>query len=1269
MTPSPRRPRGEIHASSAAQQVCAPGRNRCGRRMDGGGATRPTWKQTVATTRRRVVARRWKRETLLATRLSHARPRRLLHPLLALPVVFLLLLASPRALVRSRVVLSGDANLRLPTTAAASGATSGAGRADASAWPSTREGPPAGKPFSSASTAGSDSGSSLESGSAVSGRVASRAPWAASIAESLTRRVREDGEGETGGGDEDQGRTPRAGRKREAVARRAAPIVLPLQRQVRRAHSRERKTGGGGRAETGEAPRAEGGGEAGTRRRQLRGLPLDLRGSVLELGYYYVTLYLGWPPQRFVLIADTGSSITYVPCAACTHCGNHQDPRFNPSLSASYATIPCAHHRCLTRACSPTGLCTYHGVGEGSAGEAGVGEGTGGEGGGGEGEGRSQGAEQAAPDGPRLVFGCELQETGDLYLQRADGIVGLGRDALSLPNQLVRAGVMHEDEGVFMLLHAASRPSPAHRLIPLVPHATPSPPLHGATISAGGMNRLFPSATIVFGNGAALRLLPHNYLFKHKKHEDAVCLGVFDNGSGGALIGGVAVRGMRVTYDREHQRIGFAPHNCPLRPTPHAAAALSPSAAHSPQAMPQSPPHAHTPSSAASAPPRLPSADASVMPNVDLGYDSRSDDGRVGNSTEYGGEEGDESHGAGVEGEWADEEQQQWWDAVSRCVLLAGEAGSDGEGKGELASWSVREGMEGSGKVEEGGQHEEKDEEESEGSEGGGGDGSSDGGTEAVLAAPQQHPLPPAGQWPLCTHTPMSIVQQASRKYTTIRWRCTGRGGQRVLRHAEEALGGSAEGARGGLVTATDEIEADRGMVHGRAEGVGRAGADGDVGEQVSVAVSGAGVDGGEQRGAAEESGGSDGQHSHTHTHLLLHLVFSARHPPLLPPPAPSTTASSASAAPLSLAPSASTTPPLPAVLPALLPAVAVALLVRPTRVSLAAFSSSTLLLPSPAGTQGEDGHGHGGTGEGDGSEQRQRHFTTASLTIECPSPRSLHTAPARTCSHEAQRLARLVRAGRCQGMGERVQRAVRGEGAVGMVGGGDSPVLLQCSLHALPPAAASAHLPPHHDTAPAHSDSPLATPSLANASAAAQRQQAASSKGKDEEGLPREQWQAEHGHEDSLLGGAAMHSRQQQGVQEGSDVHEGSDVTVMRSITPTLREEHGASATAATGATLSTPPAVAAAVVPAVARMQEEQRLQWAALVVVYALVALCLALILRLQFRRGAFGIAIATVTAATAGGSAARPHQLCSHTPSSLHGTCSYPVAKRAVDRSQV
>lgn len=44
--------------------------------------------------------------------------------------------------------------------------------------------------------------------------------------------------------------------------------------------------------------------------------------------YYSTRLWIGTPPQRFALIVDTGSTVTYVPCSTCEQCGNHQVPSF-----------------------------------------------------------------------------------------------------------------------------------------------------------------------------------------------------------------------------------------------------------------------------------------------------------------------------------------------------------------------------------------------------------------------------------------------------------------------------------------------------------------------------------------------------------------------------------------------------------------------------------------------------------------------------------------------------------------------------------------------------------------------------------------------------------------------------------------------------------------------------------------------------------------------------------------------------------------------------
>lgn len=51
---------------------------------------------------------------------------------------------------------------------------------------------------------------------------------------------------------------------------------------------------------------------------------------------------------------------------------------------------------------------------------------------------------QSELDPQRAIFGCETVETGDLYSQHADGIMGLGRGDLSIVDQLVGKGVISD---------------------------------------------------------------------------------------------------------------------------------------------------------------------------------------------------------------------------------------------------------------------------------------------------------------------------------------------------------------------------------------------------------------------------------------------------------------------------------------------------------------------------------------------------------------------------------------------------------------------------------------------------------------------------------------------------------------------------------------------------------------------------------------------------------------------------------------------------------
>jgi hypothetical protein len=60
---------------------------------------------------------------------------------------------------------------------------------------------------------------------------------------------------------------------------------------------------------------------------------------------YALILYLGTPPQKFVVIFDMGSDLVWVQCKLCTSppnmCYNETDPFFDPSASSTYATVPC----------------------------------------------------------------------------------------------------------------------------------------------------------------------------------------------------------------------------------------------------------------------------------------------------------------------------------------------------------------------------------------------------------------------------------------------------------------------------------------------------------------------------------------------------------------------------------------------------------------------------------------------------------------------------------------------------------------------------------------------------------------------------------------------------------------------------------------------------------------------------------------------------------------------------------------------------------------
>ncbi|XP_062099601.1 aspartic proteinase CDR1-like [Humulus lupulus] len=155
---------------------------------------------------------------------------------------------------------------------------------------------------------------------------------------------------------------------------------------------------------------------------------MRLYDDLLSNGYYTTRLQIGTPPQEFALIVDTGSTVTYVPCSDCEHCGEHQDPRFQPNSSKTYEPVKCN----MNCNCDKDGVqCTYERRYAEMSSSSGV-----------LGEDVISFGNESTLVPQRAVFGCENVETGDLYSQRADGIIGLGRGRLSVMDQLVDKGVI-----------------------------------------------------------------------------------------------------------------------------------------------------------------------------------------------------------------------------------------------------------------------------------------------------------------------------------------------------------------------------------------------------------------------------------------------------------------------------------------------------------------------------------------------------------------------------------------------------------------------------------------------------------------------------------------------------------------------------------------------------------------------------------------------------------------------------------------------------------
>lgn len=145
-------------------------------------------------------------------------------------------------------------------------------------------------------------------------------------------------------------------------------------------------------------------------------------GDFRKLAYFYADLFVGSTSQKFSVIADTGSSLTAVPCKTCTDCGTHQNPKYDPASSASASKVTCNLGPCpgIGR-CDTDNQCGYSmSYAEGSSlngklwrDNVYLG-------------GTEAGGPPAALSFP-FVLGCGQHEGGLFTTQDADGIMGLGQ--------------------------------------------------------------------------------------------------------------------------------------------------------------------------------------------------------------------------------------------------------------------------------------------------------------------------------------------------------------------------------------------------------------------------------------------------------------------------------------------------------------------------------------------------------------------------------------------------------------------------------------------------------------------------------------------------------------------------------------------------------------------------------------------------------------------------------------------------------------------------
>ncbi|RZS06721.1 hypothetical protein BHM03_00037433 [Ensete ventricosum] len=158
-------------------------------------------------------------------------------------------------------------------------------------------------------------------------------------------------------------------------------------------------------------------------------IPLS-SGTSVGVGNYVTRVGLGTPVKTYVMVVDTGSSLSWLQCSPCrVSCHSQVGAVFDPAASATYRSVSCSAPECggllsatlNPSSCSVANVCIYqasYGDTSFSVGYLGM-------------DSLSLGSRPALAD---FVYGCGQDNEG--LFGKSAGLIGLARNKLSLLSQL-----------------------------------------------------------------------------------------------------------------------------------------------------------------------------------------------------------------------------------------------------------------------------------------------------------------------------------------------------------------------------------------------------------------------------------------------------------------------------------------------------------------------------------------------------------------------------------------------------------------------------------------------------------------------------------------------------------------------------------------------------------------------------------------------------------------------------------------------------------------